>query len=543
MHTGHFAVSVEQDTSCTGCLACAPYEDPRYTWTIRPLRRFKPGADGVDWNDCYWGYRHYNRYKRRSIVRPLPRNITDRLPQELIEHIIDSCRWQILDLYNFALVCRAWHHHSQALLYSRVFIGDPGGYNAIRRCFRDSQRSRYLLAFTRILWMARSPLPGATTLRQAGRYSVQDIPLVFGGSMRDLQCLMLSNVLYPPYHRTFFTFMSRFTEVVHLNLSHFALCSFEDLRRIICSLLKLRELELWEGELTCASGTPVNAASTLEWCHDTPRLCTLCIWELDPRLLSLLASWISLTNIHKHVTTLHVKVGTADGNRSSVGSIIEATSPSLKDLDYTVLPSAQEGQSLSPLAYCARLLKAKLAMRINPMDSWRGIVAALYDTLSQLSSGRMHTFQLELSLIQQSLLDGPDTSQHSDSEFVDIDLGPIRQIIARLLFNSLRDARIDVVRLHRAPALTSDASLTADEVERRVRLILQPWDTRGILAVTYEDRTIRSKLDPDDGEQEAEEETDEDTEDSQWSEDNNEDTVTRVRRTGAGASCDIYIRS
>ena len=162
-------------------------------------------------------------------------------------------------------------------------------------------------------------------------------------------------------------------------------------------------------------------------------------------------------------------------------------------------------------------------MPVNPMDSWRGIVTALCDIFSQLSSDQIHTLQIQLSLTRQTPLDGPDASQHLDSEFADIDLAPIRQAIARLLFNSLGSVRIDVVRLHGAPALTSDASLMADEIERRIRSVLQSWDTQGILVVTYEDRTIRGESDSGDEENDAEETDEDSSEEWQDSDEGTED--------------------
>ncbi|EPS97947.1 hypothetical protein FOMPIDRAFT_89671 [Fomitopsis schrenkii] len=50
------------------------------------------------------------------------------------------------------------------------------------------------------------------------------------------------------------------------------------------------------------------------------------------------------------------------------------------------------------------------------------------------------------------------------------------------LFDSLQDANRRVVEPE--ARLTCDTVLTGEEVERRVRLILEPWDRRGILTVT-----------------------------------------------------------
>ncbi|EPS94307.1 hypothetical protein FOMPIDRAFT_1055179 [Fomitopsis schrenkii] len=116
------------------------------------------------------------------------------------------------------------------------------------------------------------------------------------------------------------------------------------------------------------------------------------------------------------------------------------------------------------------------------MDSWQGLVTALHKILSHLSSPVIRTLQLRIRLEPPE--HSPSTSTHPDSEFWTLDLGSIHDVIKRPLFNSLRDASIKIwseaLSLTR---LTCDAVLTAEEKARRVCLILEPWDKRGILAV------------------------------------------------------------
>ncbi|EPT02292.1 hypothetical protein FOMPIDRAFT_160398 [Fomitopsis schrenkii] len=106
-------------TGCPQCTACREYLHS--FGRIRPLPSdavLAVDPDGIDWNYHYWGYSLGSRSKRRTIVRPLPRSITNRIPLELFEHILDFLRWHTLDLYNCTLVCSAWHRYSQRLLYS-----------------------------------------------------------------------------------------------------------------------------------------------------------------------------------------------------------------------------------------------------------------------------------------------------------------------------------------------------------------------------------------------------------------------------------------
>ncbi|EPS93707.1 hypothetical protein FOMPIDRAFT_1055733 [Fomitopsis schrenkii] len=58
------------------------------------------------------------------------------------------------------------------------------------------------------------------------------------------------------------------------------------------------------------------------------------------------------------------------------------------------------------------------------------------------------------------------------------------------LFDPLQHASIDSRRGDNYSRLTCDAVLTVEETERRLRLIFEPWDKRGILTVRgYNDPT------------------------------------------------------
>ena len=57
-------------------------------------------STGFDWNNYYWGHmRSGERDQRRTIIRPLPPSITDRIPIEVCERILDMLKGEELDLY------------------------------------------------------------------------------------------------------------------------------------------------------------------------------------------------------------------------------------------------------------------------------------------------------------------------------------------------------------------------------------------------------------------------------------------------------------
>ncbi|KZT71131.1 hypothetical protein DAEQUDRAFT_755936 [Daedalea quercina L-15889] len=476
--------TIEPEAPYIGCPACTTQEEAGRR-EIRPLPEIAPGPDGTDWNHCYWGNDGIDAVLRgqheRTIIRPLPRNITDRIPPEIISLIIDSLEWETEDLYNCASVCRAWHHRSQVLLYTHLVIEDRRSYDAIIQFTLRSERSRHYLRFTRTLRIELGPGEENLPPSHVQRNYFQSVPLVLPlqGSMPLLQCLEFYNCLYPPYHGRFITFMSRFTELMHLALFSFEFRSFADLRRIVCSLPKLHELELMDGKLSSASAS-FDVPSSPE--HGRlPRVRSLSLKSLELNLLAPLATWVASTSACKYLTNLVFHAENDEKIRLSVEHILEAGGPSLTDLEYKVY-GPSEGSFLDPLVHCTHLSNVNLFCDVDPVDSWRAVVVAFHGTFSQLRSTRISTLQVMIWL-DHSDPDGPDASPHSDNEFRDVDLRPVQETIARPLFDSLVDVMIMVGRSSPGVRLTSDLVITAEKMERRIRSILQPWDKREILAV------------------------------------------------------------
>lgn len=273
-----------------GCPHCAPYRT--YENSLEKLRlrqsRALPNVQSgdIDWSDYYWGYERYKRRERRTIVRPLSPSITDRIPLELFEHTLDFLRWEPKDLYNCALVCRAWHHHAQHLLNSRVIIQG------------HAPTSKQYLAKINVLRIGydRGPLDdNPRAFHHARKMHFSTIPLALGTSMHSLQCLEYFDSISPPYHPSFIRFFSCFSSVTHLSLTHFRLYSFAELRHIICGLTNLRELDLYNG--TLISRTEATNPPPVFPPVKAPRISRLHLDRLERTLFSKLAQWISSTEV------------------------------------------------------------------------------------------------------------------------------------------------------------------------------------------------------------------------------------------------------
>lgn len=326
----------------TGCSRCIPYREHldsllrRLPLSANAMQREVPAvdADGIDWNDYYWGY-HWtddNRSERRVIVRPLPLSITNRISLELYEHILGFLLWERKDLYNCALVCRAWHHRSQLLLYSCVAIEGRTAYDAVVLHSSQNTRSLQYLTNTHVLEVSSYHQSRHRFPAQQQQYW-SAVPLVLGNYMRTLECLRYAEIR-PPYHTSFPFLVSCFSALVHLTLVDFQLISFLDLRTMVCALKNLRELELELGGLMSSSETASIApgASSIR----APRLKKLHLNYLDHGLLSGIASWVTLTDICHVCTGLDLAARDLEG-RHFMDAIISKLSTSLVTLSYDLL--------------------------------------------------------------------------------------------------------------------------------------------------------------------------------------------------------------
>lgn len=303
--------------------------------------------DGIDWNDVYWGYDYWgdDRDQRRRIVRPLPRCITDRIPLELYEHIIGFLRWETQELRSCALVCRAWYHEAQAFLFTSIFIRDRQDYDALASYHNRHSKARSAnqnyLSRTRSLTVCSGSKGNGQSKDPPREPYVQAVPLVLGGDMRtSLQCLEFRGCLnLPPHrdtHKRFFTHISRFTQLIHLELNHFVLHWFGHLCEAICALPGLRELELVRGSLSTGGSTAVTLAGVAGRTsapRSTVGVVRLRLEELGQSLLASLATWISTTDICTHLT--HLSLLTKDsGDKPCIESVMDKLGPSLTNLTY-----------------------------------------------------------------------------------------------------------------------------------------------------------------------------------------------------------------
>ena len=326
----------------TGCPACRKDAWPLMPEPLKDYAIPEDSPDDIDWNVYYWGSDRNSGKSvaaRQTIARPLPRNISERIPLEVFLHIIGFLPQRPVYLGSCALVCRTWYHLTQPLLYHRVVVPD------LRRFQGTTQISRKCMGFIRMLEITRRSynrhIEATHQSREMGPWLCNDplIPLlVLCRRLHDVECLRLSGFTCLPYRRCFIKCISHFTRVVHLYLRCPVFHVFSDFRSLIYALKSLRELKILRGELVLGDliREKRTAAAEPREPPDAPRLSRLTILLFVSKSFSShIAAWIaSGINTFKHCEHLTVRIAWRDGGGPSWKVILKSLSKSLTTLHY-----------------------------------------------------------------------------------------------------------------------------------------------------------------------------------------------------------------
>ena len=308
-----------------GCPYCTTFWE-EFPDPLSPEAAPEKEPDGFDWNMYYWGtdWVEEQPAERKTIKRPLPHYITDRIPFEVYEHIIHFLAGYQRSLYSCALVHPAWYHLSQKLLYPRVKISQQSHFDAVVRNQCSSSSATQALSLDLFDFSKPSINHGMKTL-----------PMVASKRWaHQLQCLSIYS-FQVPYNGNFTKFMSRFSQLSHLKLWSFTLYSFEDLRRIICALPGLLDLTLSNGD--AASGSPSHHAGPGFTPRNSPRLRKVSLLSMDSGIMAPFSQWLASTDICRTCTVLRIFIGhDAQENWTTyLPPVLEHIGCTLKSLDYS----------------------------------------------------------------------------------------------------------------------------------------------------------------------------------------------------------------
>ena len=490
-----------------------------YTGSLAALN---PDPNVVDWHDYYWGYTLSSRHKRRTILRPLPLRITDRVPQELFENIIDGLVSDARDLYNCALVCHAWYPRSTMRLYERVYV-HPYGYDGLARFALRNPRARVYLERTRVLAMCECAVWNLKPHKQGDAdeearstphnwHFTPTLPLVLGRALPHLQCLSFDRGLRPPYHSSFFTCIAAWREVRHLELSGCRL-SVADFRRIVLALPNLRHLHIPNISLV-STGARVHAGTAVAACVAAPRLRSLAVMVLDRGATQAILEWLAASRVCCQMEVLDLwdkPMPWVPDLWTSIAALVRAAGKSLKalllagsyraaitgacPLRFSAAGSLMHQRFAPPLtldhsqliayAPCLVYLRLPVACQNSKMPS-RGLADIFETLLTEIASAQLRTLEVTVDFVQFG--DIPINSSACIADLSEsMDVGALHALAKASKYDMLRSVHIQFVIPY--GWVTDSVLMSPQTLEdpviamlcARMRLLLWPWHIRGVL--------------------------------------------------------------
>ena len=165
-------------------------------------------------------------------------------------------------------------------------------------------------------------------------HGMKTLPMVASKRLvHQLQCLSI-HYFEVPYKRNIAMFMSRFSRLSHLRLSSFRLYSFEDLRRIICALPGLLDLELHDGDV--ASGSPSHHEGPGFTPRNSPRLRKISLRQMKSGIMAPFSQWLASTDVCSTCTELRILIGKdpSEDWATYIRPVLEHIGCTLQSLDY-----------------------------------------------------------------------------------------------------------------------------------------------------------------------------------------------------------------
>ncbi|KAH9917294.1 uncharacterized protein B0H18DRAFT_1123646 [Fomitopsis serialis] len=187
--------------------------------------------------------------KERSLQGSLPLTLSDRIPIETFENIIDWMESHAL--LAAALVSRVWHPRAVHNLYHTVRLQSRKDFDLLVHQLQTSPRIKQRLSTTRELCVHRDyPDLFHRDYRRAcleqglDSLNLDVLPIVFANSLPALRVLDIAGFSHPPMHPTFYLALSHFKHVTSLRLHGIMLRNVTQLQQIVCALLGLKEVVL-----------------------------------------------------------------------------------------------------------------------------------------------------------------------------------------------------------------------------------------------------------------------------------------------------------
>ncbi|TFY56469.1 hypothetical protein EVJ58_g7628 [Rhodofomes roseus] len=438
----------------------------------------------------------------RSLHGSLPLDLSDRIPLEIIESIID-CMVQAA-LVPTAQVCRAWYPRARHNLYSTIRLQSRRCYDLLVQQVRTSPRVKQRLATTDGLIVTHFMERKGDTIP-----FLDALPLVLANALPALRVLSIEGALRPAMHPSFYFGLLQFKHIVSLRLSAVELSNITQLERIIYACPHIAELGL--DRVTLVSGaTPVRWGSSRP-AHTRSRIAsTTSLRRLDFKLSlssgSLLASvsivdWLVSSAICTSLRDLewavrgpmgaigHMKHGAFN---AQLDRLLETTGTSLSSFEEQ-WPGLSVGSVIVPNLVHNRALRYwTFTVNINRdqlEDGWSAVATHLRMLLSTVRSYKLQCITIRLGAIirnEQPAL--PNTKELSPPQerFVSrTQLRRLHNVMVQPYFGALTAVHVAHPVFYHEGTRCKGNPRDAENIRTDVQQLLGPWHDRGLVKFSH----------------------------------------------------------
>ena len=278
----------------------------------------------------------YNVGTRRYELSPLSTTITNRIPIEIVELVMDFMEMR-RTLCSAALVCKAWHDRVEGRLYRSVIITSKAAFDRFVLSMREHVRMREnVSSYTHSLHIRNSARRDALPNAQLGDF-IASFPHVLGGRMAAMKTLHIHG-LHDPLHSTFTRTLKQMSNVTALFLDSAVLCNFVQLRSILGAFTSLVHLVLSKVEIR-PGGQFIHRVHGDK--TGVMHLRTLCLdLSLSATSLISLLSWLVHIGACQSTEILELQLpwlaSPSNGVMDEVNALVESTGSSLLRLTESI---------------------------------------------------------------------------------------------------------------------------------------------------------------------------------------------------------------
>jgi hypothetical protein len=302
-----------------------------------------------------------------EIITPLPKELTNRIPLELVHYSIDTLRHDKETLRSCALVCKTWLARARPLLLPKklTFVVRNQSFSIITAPRSTLTNFVHTLSIQTNMTFTLRPQHTASRDSESisPTISFNEYLLPFVGSCYALRTLIFQGIQIPPRAtRTISAISSQikvFRRLTKLELTRCAFSTLEELLLVICARKSLQELFL--ADITVLNWLPEQPPP--DDLHLPRRLRIL---RLNTPGQTLLLEWILSRPFLPPLTAVSLGGVTTAKDQKVVGLLLKALGPSLEHLKLNLVRSSHEGDyNWPPIVVHADTLMPPLPSVVN----------------------------------------------------------------------------------------------------------------------------------------------------------------------------------